>query len=182
MEPLPLPLPQFPTAASIMGPDYPDSEVDDFDYNSHGSSGGDSDGSTQYYQSSDEDSDFDSLMAYIAEEEGGAEDTNPPAATRSVATRSVTNGATASSASANGAADSGASASGVIATGASASGVIASGASSSGVITSRASASGAAANQTDKPRYARQILLNAHIEAVLHSVRRLCSQSINTAC
>ena len=195
-----------------MGPEYPDSEVDDFNYDRFGSSGGDSDGSTLYYESSDEDSDFDSLMADFAEE-FGAEDAHLPGTNRSVTTRSavkrsVTNGASTSGvitsgASVSGAIISGASVSGAITSGASASGVIASQASTSGAITNRASASGvitnqasasgaitnqasasgaitnrasaagattnkASANQTDKPRYARHILLNAHIEVVIH--------------
>jgi len=175
-----------------MGPEYPDSEVDDFDYDRFGSPGGDSDGSTQYYESSDEDSDYDSLMADFAEE-FGAEDTYPPGTNRSVTTRSavkrsVTNGASTSGvitsgASVSGAITSGASASGVIASQASTSGAITNRASASGVITNQASASGAitnrasaagattnkaSANQTDKPRYARHILLNAHIEVVIH--------------
>jgi hypothetical protein len=185
-----------------MGPEYPDSEVDDFNYDRFGSSGGDSDGSTQYYESSDEDSDYDSLMADFAEE-FGAEDTHPPGTNRSVTTRSavkrsVTNGASTSGvitsgasvsgaiingASVSGAITSGASASGVITNQASASGAITNQASASGAITNQASASGAitnrasaagattnkaSANQTDKPRYARHILLNAHIEVVIH--------------
>jgi hypothetical protein len=125
-----------------MGPEYPDSEVDDFDYDRFGSSGGDSDGSTQYYESSDEDSDYDSLMANFAEE-FGAEDTHPPGTNRSVTTRSAVKRS--------------------VTNGASTSGVITSGASAAGATTNKASA-----NQTDKPRYARHILLDAHIEVVIH--------------
>jgi uncharacterized protein YjbI with pentapeptide repeats len=131
-------------------------------------------------------------MADFAEE-FGAEDTHPPGTNRSVTTRSAvkrsvtngasTNGVITSGASVSGAITSGASVSGAITSGASASGVIASQASTSGAITNQASASRvitnrasaaeattnkASANQTDKPRYTRHILLNAHIEVVIH--------------